>query len=83
VFTAEKQASDIQTEVQLVLYRNTSNMIWDSVQREPTTQVLLEKLERRASLDTLAALIAIVVEADQLGRKSLAMYAPAQHTLRD
>jgi len=65
----------LNTEVQLVLYRNTSNMIWDSVQREPTTQVLLEKLERRASLDTLAALIAIVVEADHLGRKSLAIKA--------
>ncbi|MGK9527285.1 hypothetical protein O6482_24460, partial [Salmonella enterica subsp. enterica] len=58
----------LNTDVQLVLYRSTSNMIWDSVQREPITQVLLEKLERRASLDALAALIAIVVEADLLGR---------------
>lgn len=56
-------------------YRNTSDMIWDSAQREPITQVLLEKLERRASLDTLAALIAIVVEADHLGRKSVAIKA--------
>ncbi|RUT42312.1 hypothetical protein WG29040_01585 [Pseudomonas sp. PAMC 29040] len=65
----------LSTEVQLVLYRNTSDMIWESVQREPITQVLLEKLERRASLDTLAALIAIVVEADHLGRKSAAIKA--------
>lgn len=65
----------LNTDVQLVLYRSTSNMIWDSVQREPITQVLLEKLERRASLDALAALIAIVVEADLLGRKTVAIKA--------
>lgn len=33
------------------------------------------KLERRASLDALAALIAIVVEADLLGRKTVAIKA--------
>ncbi|MGS0737615.1 hypothetical protein ACVBEG_13875 [Pseudomonas sp. GG8] len=65
----------LNTEVQLVLYRNTSDMIWGSAQREPTTQVLLEKLERRASLDALAALIAIVVEANHMGRKSVAIKA--------
>ncbi|MGE8100531.1 hypothetical protein ACQKP6_21735 [Pseudomonas fluorescens] len=65
----------LSTDVQLVLFSNGSDMFWDSSQRESITQLLLEKLERRASLDTLAALIAIVVEADHLGRKSLAIKA--------
>lgn len=61
----------LSTEIQLVLFSDGSDTFWNSPRREPTTQLLLEKLERRASLDSLAALIAIVVEADHLGRRHL------------
>ena len=50
-------------------------MAWGNLQRESITQSLLEKLERRASLDSLAALVAIVIEADHLGRRALAIKA--------
>lgn len=65
----------LSTDVQLVLFRDGGDMFWGCSQREPTTQLLLEKLERRASLDSLSALIAIVVEAGHLGRRSLAVKA--------
>ncbi len=56
----------LSTDIQLVLFSD------DSSRREPITQFLLEKLERRASLDSLSALMAIVVEADHLDRRPLA-----------
>lgn len=65
----------LSTEIQLVLFSDGSDTFWNSPRREPTTQLLLEKLERRASLDSLAALIAIVVEADHLGRRAFAVKA--------
>ncbi|WP_415842525.1 hypothetical protein [Pseudomonas wadenswilerensis] len=66
---------DAKYKAQLVLLSNTCDMFWDSSRHEPTTQALLDKLERRESLDALAALIAIVVEAHHLGRRSLAVKA--------
>jgi len=66
---------DAKYKVQLVLISNTRDIFWDNSRRESTTQVLLDKLEGRENLDALAALIAIVVEADQLGRRSLAVKA--------
>lgn len=65
----------LSIDIQLVLFRASSDVFWDSSRREPTTQLLLDKLERRASIDSLSALIAIVVEADQLGRRSHAVTA--------
>ncbi|MCF4985176.1 hypothetical protein L6218_19075 [Pseudomonas syringae pv. syringae] len=65
----------LDTEVQGVLFRTAGDMAWGNLRREQVTQSLLEKLERRASLDSLAALIAIVVEADHLGRRALAVEA--------
>ncbi|SPZ05357.1 Uncharacterised protein [Pseudomonas luteola] len=65
----------LSTETQLVLFGDGSDIFWDSPRREPTTQLLLEKLERRASLDSLSALIALVIEADHLGKRSFAMKA--------
>lgn len=38
-------------------------------------QLLLEKLERRASLDSLSALMALVIEEDHLGKRAFAMKA--------
>jgi len=65
----------LDAEVQGVLFRTVNGMAWGNLQRESITQNVLEKLERRASLDTLAALTAIVVEADGLGRRALAIKA--------
>ncbi|MFW9082547.1 hypothetical protein ACOI9X_25215 [Pseudomonas sp. P2757] len=65
----------LSIDIQLVLFCDGSDMFWDNSRRVPTSQILLDKLERRASLDSLAALIAIVVEADHLGRRSLAVKA--------
>lgn len=65
----------LSIDIQLVLFSDGSDVFWDSSRREPSTQILLDKLERRASLDSLSALIAIVVEADHLGRRSLAAKA--------
>jgi hypothetical protein len=65
----------LNTDIQSVLFTNGSGTFWDDSRREPTTQLLLDKLERRACLDSLSALIAIVVEADHLGRKSVAIKA--------
>ncbi|MFP3848994.1 hypothetical protein [Pseudomonas sp. W5-01] len=65
----------LNAEVQGVLFRTASDMAWGNLQRESVTQNLLEKLERRASLDSLAALVAIVMEADQMGRRPLAIKA--------
>lgn len=65
----------LSIDIQLVLFSNSSDVFWDSSRREPTTQLLLDKLERRASIDSLSALIAIVVEANHLRRKSLAVKA--------
>lgn len=53
---------DAKHKVKLVLFSNTSDMFWDSSRREPTTQAVIDKLERRESLDASAALIAIVVD---------------------
>ena len=65
----------LSTEIQLVLFGDGSDIFWDSPRREPTTQLLLEKLERRASLDSLSALMALVIEADHLGKRAFAMKA--------
>ncbi|PLP88515.1 hypothetical protein CYD26_19065 [Pseudomonas sp. FFUP_PS_473] len=65
----------LNAEVQGVLFRTASDMAWGILQRESVTQNLLEKLERRASLDSLAAVVAIVMEADQMGRRALAIKA--------
>jgi hypothetical protein len=65
----------IATEIQLVLFSDGSGSFCNSQRREPTTQILLEKLERRASLDSLSALIALLVEADHLGRRPFAIKA--------
>lgn len=65
----------LNAEVQGVLFRTASDTAWGNLQRELVTQNLLEKLERRASLDSLAALVAIVMEADQMGRRALAIKA--------
>jgi hypothetical protein len=65
----------LNTEVQGVLFRTASDMAWGNIQRESITQNLLEKLERRASLDSLAALVALVIEEDHLGLRALAIKA--------
>lgn len=65
----------LATEIQLVLFSDGSDSFCNSQRREPTTQILLEKLERRASLDSLSALIALLVEADHQGRRPFAIKA--------
>lgn len=57
------------------MFRTASDMAWGNIQRESITQNLLEKLERRASLDSLAVLVALVIEEDHLGLRALVIKA--------
>ncbi|AKF47403.1 hypothetical protein SAMN05444506_104277 [Pseudomonas syringae] len=58
-------------DIQAVLFSGESVGISTCSIREPVTQLLLDKLERRAGLDALACLIAIMLEAKKRQRKSL------------
>ncbi len=61
----------LSIDIQAVLFSNESVGISIFSTREPVTQLLLDKLERRAGLDALACLIAIILEAKARRRKSL------------
>ncbi|MBD8666370.1 hypothetical protein OQ519_00215 [Pseudomonas lurida] len=58
-------------DIQAVLFSGESIGISTCSIREPVTQLLLDKLERRAGLDALACLIAIMLEAKERRRRSL------------
>lgn len=58
-------------DIQAVLFSGESIGISICSVREPVTQSLLDKLERRAGLDALACLIAIMLEAKERQRRSL------------